>query len=260
MLLCSDVFAQGIFKIITLQHRMAQDILPMISTLVGNHGVATGIDNQLIIRTDAERMLEIEQAVAVFDQVKRNFSITVSHDQSIQESQQRIDAQGDVKIGNIIVSNRNNRYSTNSAQVIVDHKNKRLKRNGQQFITVLDGQTAFISVGQLIPYTQDWVFLTQYYVSTVQTTEYVSINTGFVVRPTVLTNGQIELEITPRFARSHGIGNIDFETLKTIIRIDIGTWLDLGATMGAQDEVSRKILAVEKSRTQNDAHLSIKVE
>ncbi|MEO7343341.1 MAG: hypothetical protein ABIU85_00755, partial [Methylotenera sp.] len=38
------------FKIITLQHRFAEDILPSIQPLVGSEGTASGIQNQLIIR------------------------------------------------------------------------------------------------------------------------------------------------------------------------------------------------------------------
>lgn len=257
---CGGVLATEAFKIIELHHRLAQDVLPVIQPLVGENGVVTGMNNQLIIRADSERMPEIERAIAALDQARKNLTITVSHDQSTQASNRRIDAEGNVRIGEVSVSNTRKRYPSNTARVVVDGSDTRLKQGGQQFITVLDGQYAFIRVGQMIPYTQDWVVLTRCYVRVMQITEYVNISTGFVVRPSVLGNGQIELEIMPRISKLNASGYVDFESLKTIVRVDSGAWFDLGATMQSRDEVSGKILGYEEYNAHNASNLRIKVE
>ncbi|HNZ57041.1 MAG TPA: secretin N-terminal domain-containing protein, partial [Methylophilaceae bacterium] len=65
------------FKIITLQHRFAEDLLPMIQPLAGEDGVVTGMQNQLIIRAQSERLAEIEQVIASMDVARTNLKITV---------------------------------------------------------------------------------------------------------------------------------------------------------------------------------------
>ena len=43
------------FKIITLQQRFVEDILPIVRPLAGYEGAVTGMQNQLMIRTSTEK-------------------------------------------------------------------------------------------------------------------------------------------------------------------------------------------------------------
>ena len=95
--------AETEFKIFTLQHRFASELLPMVDPMVGADGTANGIDNQLIIRTQPERMREIEALVAQMDAARVNRKITVSTSNHIQSQQERTEASGKVKIGKVIV-------------------------------------------------------------------------------------------------------------------------------------------------------------
>ena len=123
----------------------------------------------------------------------------------------------------------------------------------------MDGERAFIRVGQSVPYTQEWVTLTQRYTSIQRTTEFVDISTGFSVRPRSIGN-QIELEITPRIAQLNQNKYIDFEELSTIVRVNRDEWLDLGGTMQQKDDVSRAILSTQNGQQSQSNALSIRVE
>ena len=59
VLASAPVLAETEFKIISLQHRFASDLLPTIVPMVGLDGTATGMNNQLILRAQPERMREI---------------------------------------------------------------------------------------------------------------------------------------------------------------------------------------------------------
>ena len=63
LLISCTALAETEFKIITLQHRFASDLLPMIEPMVGADGTATGMNNQLILRAQPARMREIEEVV-----------------------------------------------------------------------------------------------------------------------------------------------------------------------------------------------------
>ena len=265
LMFCGAIFSMQTiaateFKIITLQHRFAEDILPAIRPLVGNYGTATGIQNQLIIRTSSENMAEIEQIVANLDVERKNLKITVSHQNNLQNKRDGVTVNGSKRFGNVEISN--NRYPQNSrdgVQIGVENSQSSSMSSGNQFVNVIDGEQAFIRVGQSVPFTQEWLTLTRRYARIQQTTEFVDINTGFAVRPRTIGD-QVELEITPRIAKLNQSGSIDFEDLSTVVRVNRGEWLDLGGTMQQKDDVSRAILNKQSNNQSQDNQLSIRVE
>jgi len=255
-----NAFAATEFKIIDLQHHFAEDILPIIQPLVGSDGTATGMQNHLIIRASPEKMIEIEQIIATLDVERQNLKITVSHQNNLQTNNDNAVVNGRKQIGNVTIgTNKYPRNATDGVQLDIENNQSSIRRNGNQFINVMDGEHAFIRVGQSVPYTQEWIILTQRYASIQRTTEFVDISTGFSVRPRSIGN-QIELEITPRIAQLNQSKYIDFEELSTIVRVNRGEWLDLGGTMQQKDEVSRAILSEQNGRQSQSNALSIRVE
>ncbi len=251
------------FKIITLQHRFVEDILPMIQPLAGEDGAVTGMQNHIIIRANPERMLEIEQAIATLDVAQQNLKITVSHQNKQQTSRDGVAVSGQKRIGNVVVgTNRypaNTRNSRDGVGVDIENSQRNMRNQGEQFINVLDGGQAFIRVGQSVPFTQEWMTYMRRYIRIHRTTEFVDISTGFAVRARSIGR-QIELEITPRIAQLNQAGFIDFEELSTIVRTNKGEWFDLGGAMSKKDEVSRAILSRQNTSQTQDSALSIRVE
>jgi hypothetical protein len=257
-LLSFSAHAETEFKIITLQHRFASDLLPVIEPMVGADGTATGMNNQLILRASPERMIEIEKTVTKLDAARANRKITVKTSNNLQSEQQRVEAKGSTKIGKVTVSN-DRRVEPNSGRVEIEQSSRNTQQNSNQFINVLDGERAFIRVGQIIPFTQEWITITRRYVQIEHITDWHEISTGFAVRPRTVGN-QVELEITPRIAQLNNRGVIDFEELTTVIRTTLGNWVDIGGTMQKNDEVSRKILGMHNTSSQQNSNLSIKVD
>ena len=248
------------FKIIDLQHHFAEDILPIIQPLVGSDGTATGMQNHLIIRASPEKMIEIEQIISTLDVERQNLKITVSHQNNSQTNDDNLAVSGRKRIGNVTIgTNKYPRSAADGVQLDIENNQSSVRSNGNQFINVMDGERAFIRVGQSVPYTQEWVTLTRRYASIQHTTEFVDISTGFSVRPRSIGN-QIELEITPRIAQLNQNRVIDFEELSTIVRVNRGEWLDLGGTMQQKDEVSRAILSKQNGQQSQGNGLSIRVE
>lgn len=257
-MLSSTSLAATEFKIITLQHRFANDLLPVISPMAGTEGTATGIRNQLILRASPERMREIEATIQQLDTARVNRRITVNTDNNSQLQRSRTDLSGKVKVGHVTISN--DKYATpNSANINIKRSSSRTQHNSSQFLNVLDGERAFIRVGHSIPFTQDWVVITSRYIQTGSTTDWRDVSTGFAVRPRTIGN-QVELEITPRIAKLNSHGYIDFEELSTTVRVALGEWVDIGSTMQNRDDVSRKILGISSSASSQSSGLVIKVD
>jgi type II secretory pathway component GspD/PulD (secretin) len=261
LLFSAQLIAATAFKIITLQHHFAEDILPAIQPLVGSEGVVTGMQNQLIIRTSPEKMAEIEQIVATLDVARQNLKITVSRHNSLQTEHEDVTVNGRKRVGNVDIGA--NKYVNDSVQIDLEN-NQNNSRSSNQFIDVVDGERAFIRVGQSVPFTQEWVTMTRQYINAPdvrvqQSTKFVDIATGFAVRPRSIGN-QVELEITPRIAQLNQSGFIDFEELSTVVHVNRGEWLDLGGLMQQKDDVSRAILSKQSSNQLQSNQLSIRVE
>ncbi len=259
-LLSLSALAETEFKIIELQHRFAEDLLPFITPMVGQDGVATGMRNRLILRAAPDRMREIEQTIEQLDTVRVNRRITVNSSQDSQAAQRRVDANGQVKIGDVTVSNRRiYRRAPNGVDIILEDSHTQTQQNSSQFLNVLDGERAFIKVGQLIPFTQEWLTITKRYVHVERVVDWYSVSTGFTVRPRTIGD-QVHLEITPRIARRNSHEFIDFETLSTTLRVPLGQWVDIAGTMQHRDDVSRKILGAQNSGGNQHSHLSVRVD
>lgn len=248
------------FKIIDLQHRFAEDILPIIQPLAGSDGAVTGMQNHLIIRASPERMIEIEHVISTLDVTRQNLKITVSRQNNLQTEREGVAMSGRKQIGNVeIGTNRYPKSLRNGVQLDIENNQSKTRSSSNQYINVIDGESAFIRVGQSVPFTHEWVTLTHRYIRSQQATEFVDISTGFSVRPRSIGD-EVELLITPRIDQLNQRGYIDFEELTTIVRVHRGEWLNLGNIMQQKDEVSRAILSQQNSIQSQNNNLSIRVE
>lgn len=247
------------FKMITLQHRFPQDVLPVVQQLVGPEGSVSAIDQHLVVRATSERMEAIEALVEKLDMARRNLRITVRHDNQQMDSRDAVGADGVIRHGNIEIGVGRRAEERDDVRFNVDGSRSSMQRGSEQFLTVLDGERAFIRVGQSVPFTRQWMVLTAQYLNLQQTTEFHDITTGFAVRPRYSGN-QVEVEITPRIARLNAAGFIDFDELTTTVRVARGEWLDIGGLMQNRDQVSREIFSQGQREEGNRTRLQIKVD
>lgn len=257
---CLPTFAASEFKIITLQHRLADEILPTIQALVGENGTASAMQNNLIIRATPNEMAAIEEVITRLDSPRQNLTITISRESVTNTNRNNITINGR-KLNKAleIATGEANKRNTNGADIAIEQQQYRHSANSQQFIQVLDGAEAFIRVGQRIPYTQQWLALTQQYARIQTSTQFVDIDTGFSVRPRSIGN-QVELSIAPKFSQLNRAGVIEFESLSTVIRVNRGEWVDIGGMMQQNDDVSRAILNRQSENTLKNEQLFIIVE
>jgi len=256
-----NVVAETEFKIITLKHHFASDLLPTIEPMVGIDGTAAGINSELIVRTSADRMREIEALIEKLDVVRENRKITINHSHSIQSQDDRLEANGNITTGHVTV--RTPPIRPNTVNIELENNSNKAQQNSSQFLNVLDGERAFIRVGQIVPFTQEWITITRRYVAIERVTDWRDITTGFAVRTRTVGNPHqnlVEIEITPRIARLNQQGFIDFEELSTVVRTNLGSWVNISGTMQQNDDVSRKILGYQNTANQQTSNLSIKVD
>ena len=249
------------FKMVTLQYRFAHDVLPVIESMVGPEGKVSALDNHLMITATPDQLAAIEQVIAKLDVARKTMRITVSHDDVMSAERSAAGVSGRGRVGDVTVGVGPNarRSQDNEVNVDLDQRSRRYSTSGSQFVSVTEGEQAFIRVGQSVPYTQQWLSLTQRHVHIQQSTQFQDITTGFAVRPRSIGT-QVELEIMPRIARPGSNGVVDFQELATVVRVSPGQWFDLGGSMQVRDEVSRAILSERSGSGERSNQLMIRVD
>ena len=256
--LASDAASE--FKIFTLQHRFAEDILPTIQAIVGSNGTTSAIQNQLIVRTDSQTMIEVEQTIATLDTARENLKIRVKRQNNMTGSSSNASVKGRTRIGNAtIVTGNDSRHGRDGVNINLENNQTQSLQSSEQFIQVADGAPAYISVGESVPYTSEWVLLTQRYAVTQTNTEFIEIGTGFTVRARSIGR-QVELDITPTFSKLKQYGRLEFEQLTSTVMVERNEWVNIGGIMQEKDEISRTILSSKNGRSYENNQIFIRVE
>ncbi len=180
-----------------LENRPAADVVPQLRNLYGD-GIQLSPDGQnLMVRAEPEELAEIKSLLKQIDQPVRQVRLSLRHRQVTSRD------------GNRNTGSRT--YSTTQAST--------------RSLVVQDRQIARISSGRIarLPVAarggkDPMVIL-----------EEVDMTSGFLVRPSVLSDDQVELHITA--IRNEPIkGRPDYETagVVTIRRVNPGEWVPLG--------------------------------
>jgi len=258
-LVTSTATAAPQFKIITLQHRFAEELLPVLQPLAGNHGTVSAFSNQLIVNAEPDALASIEATVRMLDVERRNWHITVSHAATGSRAASLAGASGeighDVRVG---VPDSRGR-SSRGAKIELQENQRRWSESGSMDLRTLDGEAAFIRVGQEIPYTTYWIELCRRYARVVQDVQWRDVSVGFAVRPRQIGE-MVDLEITPRLSAPGQNGVIDFTELATHIQARPGEWVNLGGMLADRNEVSRAILNSDRGNGSAATSLRVKVD
>jgi hypothetical protein len=236
------VAAEQEIRVIELRHRSADDLIPVVRPLLGIDGAVAGDGYRLIVRDERATVDAIEKVVRELDVAKRNLRVTVR--QTSGEDVRRPGAGVAQEDGGRIVR----RYATGQSET-------------EQYLQVLDGETAYVEVGRSIPELSLFVELAGPHLELAQGVHYREVVTGFVVSPRLLGD-EVELAISPRlsFLTDHGPRIVEFHELHTHVRLRLGEWVDLGGTMSGADAVSRTILRVWRTGSSASRTILLRVD
>ena len=98
-----------------------------------------------------------------------------------------------------------------------------------QHLQVLEGNRAFIRIGQSLPIPERNVFLTPQGVRVIESTQFRDATTGFYVLPRI--NGdRVTLEVSPQrdSPNTQSPGSINIQHIVTSVSGRLGEWIDLG--------------------------------
>ena len=262
------VMAQERLEVIPLQTRQVEDVIPIIRSLLGRDGTVSGMRNQLIVRTTPRKLREIKILLEKIDAQLKNFRITVKQGTRSQLNKLEQEIEATVPIGEAgrVIINPGNKDSegliiagetgNGSIRGRFLQRNSSLDEMNTQVVTTLEGNAAAIYFTRQIPETRS--FKTGNKVTQLESTRFKNVRSGFMVLPRI-RGDQVTLEISPQQSRIIN-GQIETVGLSTVLRGQVGEWIELGGLNQNRNEQSSGIGSRNTSEQVEKRSVFMKVE
>lgn len=209
-----------------------ESLIPLIQPMLAEGGRISHYRGRLVIRSTPENLAEISALIADIDQPPRPVRITLRRHASSSDSQREAGVQ--------IEADRDGRVD---ARVQASRRDSARQRQDDYHITTLDGHEAFIDRGQLLQ-------LAGYAPGS---REILPLLQGIAVRPRLLPDGRVQLEISQRFDERHPGGPADTQTAQSTLLLTPAQWQPLGRL--DQDTADRSMAG----RTEHTSQISLDV-
>ena len=220
-------FAQGSLEVISLRHRTAEQVIPVLRPLLEPGGALSGQYNQLFVRASPGNLAQIRAVLDAIDQPARRLTISVRFDAARDSA--RSGVQADARI-----SNRGS-----SANVRIEDSRSSRNEQVDQRIQVLEGGQAYISTGESRIYGQ--------------------AGTGISVVPRVSGNS-VTLDIAAQQESFTRGGAIQGERAVSTVSGPLGEWFELGGASSAASRSGSGILSSRESSAAGNRRIWVKVE
>lgn len=276
-------------EVISLKHRSADEMLPIIRPLLDKGAVASGMNYQLILRTSPHNLAQIKKLLESLDIAPRRLKITVVQNVDSETVARFAGLSGRVGLSreaHITVPGSGNNSGLNvelgqgqdklKAHVIStrsledEHKTQQLQ--------VLEGNRAFVRSGQDVPLPQRQVIRYPWGTQVIDSTQHQEVSSGFYVLPHI--NGdRVTLEISvqndtlrpnaERYPGEHSsrkesgaavVPPIRSQQTSSIVSSRLGEWLALGESVQQRDDGGTAIAAHSTSQMHELRNILILVE
>jgi hypothetical protein len=225
LLIAGSAMAQSL-EVITLRHRMADQLIPQLQPFVEPGGALIGMNEKLFLRASAQNQAEIRKLAAELDAPQRRLMISVR-----QEGENDAAAKGGSVVGGVTVSE--GRVGVGGTARVYSSSRAGSDRVNQQVQTI-DGGRAAINVGQSFWVPMRQIVLGPGGVIVAESFVQRDLGTGFVALPRV-SGQRVTVDISPRHDTPGDTPlAVRSERLSTTISGPLGEWLVLGGS--AQQE------------------------
>lgn len=259
-------------EIIPLKHRLLSDVLPIVQPLLVEGGTATGMNDQLIVKTTAANIEEIKQILNSLDTPPRRLMITVSQnvDGNLRRNEHGLSGRyrsGDVsiespdpgRVGLVLQAEDEDgnalRYRTLKSRSKIDDKNTFR-------VQTIEGQPAFIQTGHSVPIANQQAYVTPGGGVVIQDgVEYRDVTSGFYVIPR-LSGNHVTLLIAPQLHKinPHQGGTFDIQNVETTASGTLGEWIQIGGITQQHKEKNTRNLVSTRRQGQEIRNIAVMVE
>lgn len=255
-------------EIIELRSAMPEDLIPILSPLAGPDGSVVGARGALFVRAAPERVSDIREALERLDRPARALVIQVRQALETEGSGSAVGAVidesvtwGDQRARVRVGVPPEARHAGGSRVVASAGRMARDLRLTQE-VRVIEGHTARIQVGTERPVVYRETFRGPLGSEVRETTEYASVDSGFLVTPRVLGD-RVTLDVTAGAARpaaGEAVGQgIDTSSVATRVEARIGEWVPIGRSSDTREGRSAGVLYGAQASRDRQSTIEIRV-
>ena len=253
-----------VLEVIPLKYRTAEQVIPIIQPMLAIGGSVSGLQNQLVVRTTLGNLQEIRRILASVDAKPRRLLITVKQDADSDASRSAAEVSGSVRIDGGSAHIGTGPDDDGLRARVIDTRRVRSERN-QQTVQVLEGNSAFIRIGQSVPVPRQQMMQTviggQVVTQVVDNVEYRDVGTGFYVMPRV-SGDNVTLDINPQHDTLNRQlpGAIDTQRVATTVSGRLGEWIEIAGLDQDRSRGQSILLGRASSSGADNRRVLIKVE
>ena len=273
-LLCTasfSLFAQNAaVEVITLKYRTAEQVLPLLRPLLDKNGTLSGLQNQLVVRTSPANLNDLKKVLATVDAMPRQLLITVRQDAALDRERSEAQVGGRIITGaGSVVVGEAPRGAEGGVRARIDNTRSLGDDRNTQSIQVLEGNSAYIQIGQTVPVSQPQVTRTIINGRVVDrvsnSVDYRDAQTGFHVLPR-LAGDRVILEINPQRdtfaapAQNLPAGSVNTQRAATTVSGRLGEWMEIGGVSQGGGNQQSVILGSTRETSADNRRILVKVD
>ena len=239
-------------EVIELQHRTAEEMIPLLEPLLGSGEVVTGTGMSLILRSNPATLADVRQVLETMDAAPANLLVSVRRGALGGSSEREVQVQG--RVGGVDVG------EGSGTRIILRQTADR--DSSIQTLRVMEGQTALIRTGESVPRGQPGLILLPRGSLIVPGLDYRDVERGFLVRPRVGGDDRVQLEIRQlheREARAGG-GRFEFQQVDTVLSGPLGEWIRIAGVEEQQAASGQRILGVRGETRDDEVDIHVRVD
>ena len=248
---------QAATEVIPLNFRLAQEMLPIAESVVGDQGKVNAYGNQLIVNAPAAVITELRQVLSQLDNEPKRLLISVETQNTAVSNQSGYRVDGSVIIGDTEV--RAGRGETGGRdQVRIINRNTSSQGDGIQQVQTNEGYPALIQVGQSVPFTTS---ATDSYGRLYQQNQYRNVTRGFYATATV-HGDRVQISISSqqdRMSRSRA-DVVEIQETDTRVSGRLGEWISVGGIEQSANSIQNGTLRRHSTQGHQDLTLRLKVD
>jgi type II secretory pathway component GspD/PulD (secretin) len=260
LLLASSLVAaqSSVLEVIDLKYRSAQEVLPVLRPFVARDGSISALNNQLVVRTTPQNLAELHKILDGIDRRPRRLVITVSQDVDLSAQGRGAAVTGTIGGDEAALALPG---GTGRAQARVYNSQSAGAERGGQTVQVLEGNAAFIRVGQSVPVATRQVIQTPQGPRVVDSTQFRDATSGFYARPRV--NGdRVTVEIAGNRDQftNPATGAASIQRFDTVLSGRLGDWIELGGSTRSRDSDESGTVYRSAGAARDERRIYLKVE
>ncbi len=228
-------------EVFPVGHRLPEEIVKALVPVLEEGERLVAVPNGIWVQASSRRLEEIASLIASLDQPSRRLIITVL--QTDRFSLEELNASADVEVGEEV-----------QGQARVYETRAQTSLGAQQRIETLEGQPAFIAVGQELPTPVIHLYGPQ----ALGGIEYVPATTGFQVTARLI-GCRVRLTLTPWSRRPSG-GELSVRAAATTLQAPLGRWVELGTSGLDEDLANTEVLAHRYATGERRLRWFVKIE